>query len=232
MRASLVSEGALNRWGHKAFRSRASRAEKGGFVPSRDIPSTQIREQKRALRKRVRATVLALDAATREDHDRRLQAIAQDLPGFSSAQTLLLYVKAFAEEIETRQLLETVVACGRRLVLPRVDPVMGLLLFEVTDLSEQLAPGALGIPEPRPMLRRVDPSEVDWALVPGLAFDLRCRRLGRGAGYYDRLLPALRPDAPRWAVAFECQVIDHIPTEPHDQALTGVATPFRRLFRS
>ena len=59
----------------------------------------------------------------------------------------------------------------------------------------------LGIPEPRPDLPEVPPAAVDWALVPGLAFDERGFRLGRGAGYYDRLIPLLRPDAICWASA-------------------------------
>ena len=53
-------------------------------------------------------------------------------------------------------------------------------------------------------------------LVPGLAFDARGYRLGRGAGHYDRLLPTLRPDAPRWALALDCQLVEGLPIEPHD----------------
>ncbi len=84
-----------------------------------------------------------------------------------------------------------------------------------------------GIPEPRPDLPEVPPAAVDWALVPGLAFDERGFRLGRGAGYYDRLIPTFRRDAICWAVCLTCQLIDRVPVEPHDVPLNGVSTPSR-----
>jgi 5-formyltetrahydrofolate cyclo-ligase len=92
----------------------------------------------------------------------------------------------------------------------------------------------MGIPEPGRHLAEVAPEEIDWALVPGLAFDDRGFRLGRGAGYYDRLLPTLRPDAPRWALAYDCQWIEALPNESHDQPLDGIVSPgkFWRVVRS
>ncbi len=63
-----------------------------------------------------------------------------------------------------------------------------LKLYRVADLAQDLLPGALGIPEPRPGLPEVSPEVIDWALVPGLAFDELGFRVGWGAVYYDRLL--------------------------------------------
>jgi 5-formyltetrahydrofolate cyclo-ligase len=65
--------------------------------------------------------------------------------------------------------------------------------------------------------------------VPGLAFDFQCHRLGRGAGHYDRLLLRLRPDASRWALGYDCQVVDELPAEPHDVPVDGVVTPSHRI---
>ena len=83
----------------------------------------------------------------------------------------------------------------------------------------------MGIPEPRRSCPPVEPTDVDWALVPGITFDDRCRRLGRGAGYYDRLLPTLRRDVPLWALIFDAQWVAQLPVEPHDVPLDGVITP-------
>jgi 5-formyltetrahydrofolate cyclo-ligase len=88
-------------------------------------------------------------------------------------------------------------------------------------------PGTLGIPEPRLTCPRLEPSEIDWALIPGLAFDDRCYRLGRGAAHYDRLLPLLRPEVLRWALALEPQWVDALPVEAHDQQLDGVMSAER-----
>ena len=137
-----------------------------------------------------------------------------------------LYASAFPEEIETASFLRLALGLGKRLVCPRVDRSVPVLrLFEVRDLGADFRRGTLGIPEPKKTCPAVDPVEVDWVLVPGLAFDGRCHRLGRGAGHYDRLLPTLRPDAPRWALALDCQWVEGLPVEPHDAPLHGVVSP-------
>ena len=100
-------------------------------------------------------------------------------------------------------------------------------LFRVEDPEADFTRGTLGIPEPRKSCAPVGPEEIDWALVPGLAFDARCHRLGRGAGHYDRLLPTLRPEAPRWALALDCQWDKGLPVEPHDVPLDGVVSSSR-----
>ena len=48
---------------------------------------------------------------------------------------------------------------------------------------------------------------------------------GRGGGYYDRLIPSLRPDATCWSICFECQLVPELPVEAHDAPLTGVPLP-------
>ena len=106
-----------------------------------------------------------------------------------------------------------------------IAPSVGSGSIEIDDLDADLEPGTLGIPEPAPDCPEVEPEAVDWVLVPGLAFDAAGYRLGRGAGHYDRLLPTLRPDAPRWALAFDCQWVDDLPVEPHDVPLDGIVSP-------
>ncbi len=95
------------------------------------------------------------------------------------------------------------------------------------DPGADVTTGYRGIPEPRSSLPRVDPADVDWVLVPGVAFDLAGRRLGYGGGYYDRLLPLLPRATPRIAGAFELQIVDAIPAAPHDLRIDAFATPSR-----
>ena len=101
-------------------------------------------------------------------------------------------------------------------------------LFRLTDLDE-LAPGTLGIVEPKSELRafvdrQVSLNEVDLVLVPGVAFDRRGGRLGHGQGYYDKLLAAASRDVPLVAPAFECQLFGEIPMLPHDVFMDKVVT--------
>ncbi len=110
-------------------------------------------------------------------------------------------------------------------------------LFRLESLAE-LVPQTLGILEPHPdlkadALRRVLPDELGLILTPGLAFDSGGGRLGRGAGYYDRFLARFdsqrETPIPKFALAFECQILDRIPTEPHDVPLDGIITESRIL---
>jgi len=191
-----------------------------------------IAAQKQALRRVMVERILALDPKDRGRLDADLTRRLPGLPGFEAAGTVLLYVSAFPEEIATGPALRQVLSSGRRLVCPRVDRrAHRLRLYQVDDPESDLVRGSMGIPEPGRHLTEVAPVEVDWALVPGLAFDDRGFRLGRGGGYYDRLLPTLRPDVPRWALAYDCQGVTSLPTEPHDQPLDGIISPGRAWHR-
>jgi 5-formyltetrahydrofolate cyclo-ligase len=191
-----------------------------------------LREQKRAVRHDVLARVRALDPARRAAEDARLAEAFPSLPGLDTARRVLLYASALPEEIPTAAFLRRVLDRGQRLVCPRVNRAGRRLdLFRVDDPDRDLVPGALGIPEPSGGCPPVDPSDVDWVLVPGVAFDAECRRLGRGAGYYDRLLATLRPDAPRWALVYDAQWVGEVPVGPFDVPVDGVVSASRTARR-
>ncbi len=188
---------------------------------------------KRSLRDTLRARILAMPAEVRAREEVALVDRLPTLPGFREAATVLLYASAFPEEFDTAPMLRLTLDAGKRLLCPRViRPERRLALFEIRDLPGDFTRGTLGIPEPRAELIEVDPIEVDWALVPGLGYDGRCHRIGRGAGHYDRLLTRLRPDAPRWSLCLSTQWVDSLPVEPHDQPLDGVADPERSVTRA
>jgi 5-formyltetrahydrofolate cyclo-ligase len=191
-----------------------------------------VKAVKRALRGSTIASIRNLDPVARRAQEAQLLADVAELPGYRDAGTLLLYVSAFDEELGTLPLITRALEASRRVICPRVDKVAHTLdLFEIEDLERDLEPGVLGILEPRRACRPAATGEVDWVLVPGVVFDLGCNRIGRGGGHYDRFLPGLRPGVPTWAIAFDCQVLDPIPVEPHDIPLHGVLTPSGRITR-
>ena len=197
------------------------------------MPTSDVRTWKRALRREVKARILAMDPEERRREEAELIGRVADLPGFAGAGTVLLYVSAFLEEIDTAPILRLALARGKRVICPRVDRQEDRLrLHRIQDLARDLVPGTLGIPEPRPDSPILDPAEVDWALVPGLAFDPAGFRLGRGKGHYDRLLPRLRPEAPRWALALGPQWVDALLIEPHDQPLDGILGAHKSAVRA
>lgn len=133
-------------------------------------------------------------------------------------------VAAFAplpEEVILWPLLESV-AVGGRLALPRVAGEH-LTLHRVAHL-DALRTGPMRLREPSADAPMVAPGEVDVFLVPGLAFTRGGLRLGRGRGYYDRLLAEARPDVPRLGLCYSCQIVDEVPVEPHDVPCSAVVS--------
>jgi 5-formyltetrahydrofolate cyclo-ligase len=188
------------------------------------------RHSKSELRRTMKAAIVALDADKRRAQEDALIMRFPGLPGLAEAQSVLLFVSALPEEPRTSELLSLAYEMKKEVLCPRVDKASRRLrLHRVTDPASELVRGVLGIPEPRPDLPEAPPLAIDWVLVPGLAFDERGFRLGRGGGYYDRLLPLLRPDAVCWALCLSCQLLRELPHEPHDAPLNGVSTPDRRV---
>lgn len=91
-----------------------------------------------------------------------------------------------------------------------------LVFHEVRNFPADLEKGAYGIMEPRDGLREVGIGEVDVFLCPGLGFDLQGGRIGRGKGFYDRMLARARPDALKVGVCFSHQLVDEIVMDAHD----------------
>jgi 5-formyltetrahydrofolate cyclo-ligase len=145
----------------------------------------------------------------------------------------MLYA-SYASEVRTQELVGWALEHGKDVVLPKVrrEP-KGLLVFKVRAPHEQLRPGPRGIPEPMPeRCAPVDIGEINFVVAPGVAFDGRGVRLGQGGGYYDRFLARLRrrPDHPPVAgAAFELQIVERVPAEPHDARVDMIVTEERVL---
>ncbi|MFO1302331.1 MAG: 5-formyltetrahydrofolate cyclo-ligase [Burkholderiales bacterium] len=184
-----------------------------------------LREAKRALRERVLAARDALDPSMRAAASVAIAQRIAALPSFLGARMPLLTLP-FRSEWDTRPLLDASLANGGAVVLPRVNEATRMLeLHLVSEPAWQIRAGYRGIPEPDAATPQVDPADVDWVLVPGVAFDASGGRLGYGGGFYDRLLPLLPRATPRIAGAFDVQVVEAVPAAPHDLRVHAIATP-------
>jgi 5,10-methenyltetrahydrofolate synthetase len=181
-------------------------------------------EAKAAVRRAVLLSRDALPGGERVLLSARIVTTVLDLRTYQEADVVLAYA-SFGTELQTDELLRRVLADGKTLVLPRVERG-GLGLYEVRNLAGDLAPGTWGIREPEPdRCPRADAGGVGFALIPGVAFDRRARRLGYGGGYYDRLLAGGLPEGtPLVSGAFEVQILDEVPTDPHDAPVDVVVT--------
>jgi 5-formyltetrahydrofolate cyclo-ligase len=193
------------------------------------LQDSKLHESKRALRASAIAARDALPQAYRESASRAIAATLAARADFAAAHTLLMTLP-FGSEWDTRMLLTHARARGLVVAMPRVNAATRMLeLFRLADDKRDVAVGHKGIPEPASHCEPVSIEAIDWILAPGVAFDIGGHRLGYGGGFYDRLLPLLRPDAPRVAGAFDVQVVDHVPIAPHDQRLDAIVTESRTL---
>lgn len=187
-----------------------------------------ISEEKQALRRRILSLRDALSADDIRERSAQIARRVTQLQCYRAARTRLLFA-SFGSEVRTDALLAETLASEARLILPRVERGREELAFhEVVDLDADLAPGAWGIPEPiaeRCPERALN--EVDFILVPGVAFDRRGGRLGYGGGFYDRILRArqdLITDGAAVAVGFALQIVDRVPRHEGDVLVPLVVT--------
>lgn len=171
---------------------------------------------KQQLRQTVKQLKRALSAAEREELSRRICAAIESLPGFDRVSRLMLY-HALPDEVDTRPLLSRW-STAKQLYLPIVA---GDDLVVAAYDEGAVKQGAFGIWEPADDTA-VDPSLLEWIVVPGVAFDRRMNRLGRGKGYYDRLLR--QTAARKIGICYGLQLVDEIPAEPHDIQMDLIIT--------
>ena len=178
------------------------------------------------LRWRALAARDALPGAFRARQSVAICARAAALPELKAATTLMLYA-SFRSEVETSALFSWALKAGKTVCAPRILAPRLMAAYPIADPAVDLVPGTWGIPEPREGLAEVPPERVDAVVVPGSVFDAAGRRCGYGGGFYDTYLPRTRPGIPWVALAFEAQLVDKLPCEPHDLAVGAVVTEAR-----
>lgn len=123
---------------------------------------------------------------------------------------------SFSSEVETLPVIEALLIEGAELYLPRVRSIRERTMDIVRYRGEfAMKRSAYGILEPEGN-ETISPSELDFIIVPALAFDRQNQRLGYGGGFYDSILASVREGCLKLGIAFKEQVLERIPTEPHD----------------
>ena len=176
-------------------------------------------ESKAEIRKRMRELKRAVPA---DEKLRRSEAIMQQVAEtdlFQHAHTVLLYW-SMADEVQTHAFVERWYK-EKNLLLPCVDGD-DLRLRQYTGPACMVAGEQFGIGEPTGP-EWTDLDAVELIVVPGVAFDTQGNRMGRGRGFYDRLLKST-PNAVKIGVAYDFQMMNAIPVEPHDVKMDRVIT--------
>jgi len=180
-------------------------------------------DAKRAFRESIAPKVDGLSPGARAEASRRACANLAGLELFRSAAKVLAFA-SMPDEVDVAPFLSECIEAGKRLYLPLVEwKARRMVPVRVEDLEKDVVFSRGGVPGPAPGGERAGAEDMDLVVVPGRAFDREGRRLGRGGGFYDRLLPGVDP-AKVAAVAFECQIVEAVPVDEYDVPVRLIVT--------
>jgi 5-formyltetrahydrofolate cyclo-ligase len=189
--------------------------------------ATIIAHTKSDLRQKIRAALEKISPAVRAVESIELcERLKAQIP---SAHTILFYAP-LPNELDVWPMMEMSLALGTNCALPFFDAEKksyGAKLLKT--LAADIVIGKFGVREPAPSCAEISLNRFDLTLVPGMAFDLSGHRLGRGRGFYDRLLEKV--SGIKCGVAYDFQLLENIPTEPHDAKVDFILTPSRCVRR-
>jgi len=187
---------------------------------SADNSKTDLRQKIRAQLEKICPAVRAVESIGLCE---RLEAQLQ------SAHSILFYAP-LPDELDVWPLLEKFLAAGRICALPCFEPAAeNYFARRLENLDADIATGKFGVREPAANCAEIPLAKFDLVLVPGVAFDLAGNRLGRGLGFYDRLLE--KTSGVKCGVGYDFQLLEKIPSEPHDAKVDFIFTPSRGLRR-
>jgi len=182
-------------------------------------------ETKEAIRKRMKIRIKNQNDSERRKRSRIIQNKIFSNKGFVTSKCVMLYVSKGTGEVQTGPIIKKALKMGKKVVLPvtlvrerNINPVY------LTDSKQALKKGPYGIYEPvrQRNTRPARLKDIDIVIVPGLAFDRKNNRLGRGKGYYDNFLKRLPQNTPKIGLGFSFQLLDEIPFTKKDFPLTSV----------
>ena len=185
-----------------------------------DRPSHRLKQDKRALR---RSVLAERDALSGTERAARSEVIVDRLLGLEEATGAgaVLAFWSFGSEVGTAPLLDRLRSRGTTVALPRTRD--GDIVPVIWTPGSPMTETSFGSREPTDG-RVLQARELDLIVVPGVAFDRSCHRVGYGGGFYDRLLARGRDGTAAVAIAFGMQVVEEVPTGPLDRPVDAIVT--------
>ena len=180
--------------------------------------------QKSILRARIRELVRGLLPEERRSLSANLCALMREQLPWRSAKSVLLFAP-LPDEPDITPLLDDAIREKPVVAVPRFDSNKSCYVAALLTARAAMEPGPFGALEPDAGCPVVPLNQLDLVLVPAVAYDFTGRRLGRGKGFYDRLLAEVRGH--KCGVAFDAQIIAAVPEEPHDVRVNSILTPTR-----
>lgn len=200
--------------------------------------------EKEQIRKEIKDRINAAGEDYRREASARIALNALNIPEMKeqkrtgllglkkTGKTVLAYCSV-GNEPSTLALIDSLLKSGRKVCLPlctdldeeghRTGAFDAMEARAITGFDD-LTAGAYGIPEPKAETEFVPPEEIDVVILPCVGCDRQCRRIGHGAGYYDKYLTTVRKDCFTMALCYEEALADELPVEEHDMPVDAVVT--------
>lgn len=180
------------------------------------------KEEKTILRQEIKKRIEEMTDGERRAEGRTLsRMLLKEIPEGSSVCAYF----PLKTEVDIQLLLIELLARGDTVYLPVYDKEKNHMIYRKAENLTDLEAGEFTIPEPTKDAEELDNNAVDIILVPGRAFDEKGNRLGRGSGGFDAWLAVYKAQHPAtavWGISFQCQLVQHIPTEEHDMKMDRV----------
>ena len=182
------------------------------------------KEKKELLRKRIKSLLNDSSISLLEEKSSIIQSHLYSLPEYKNSSVVMFYVST-DKEVSTRAPIEKAISENKQIAIPFILKSKNIMLpCKITDFKD-LNPGPLGILQPsKEKIQTVSLPSIDLIIVPGIAFDKKGNRVGRGKGFYDRFLKLANPKTPKIALAFSCQIAEQIPSKEYDIAMDKIIT--------
>ncbi len=190
--------------------------------------SDAIADAKRALRAELRERRQMMSQAARDAAAEGIRTQLDALVDRVGARSISCFLSTPTEP-GTREFVAGAVARGIRVLLP-ITRKDGLLDWIVASPDGDITEGMFGLPEPvGEVLGPIAVNDVDLMVIPAAAIDRRGMRLGWGRGFFDKTIGSMERCPPVYAVVYDSEVLDEVPSDRHDQPVTGVVTPTQTL---
>lgn len=147
---------------------------------------------------------------------------------YKNARCILFYV-SYNNEVNTHDMIKETLKSGKKVIVPIINLEKKTLTLSRLENWDDLHPCTYSILEPKDhCVRHTSLSSIDLCIIPGVVFDCKGNRIGHGGGYYDRLFQK-KCHAHRIGLAYEFQIVQTIPHEPHDVKVNRIITEKRTI---
>lgn len=178
---------------------------------------------KKEYREEVLALRSQLDIHTKNQWDNIILDKLINSDYYKNSSVIFAFV-SFRDEVDTHKFIKQALKDGKTICVPKVPSKKQGMETHIIKGFEDLKEGYFGILEPIDECTKASPDDIDFILMPGVAFDMEGGRVGYGAGFYDKFLAKLNKDVPKIAIAYDFQLYEKVPTDEFDIKIDGIIT--------